>query len=41
VAAANPVDTALAIAAAVAGVAAIGTTLWMMAMLNTAINSQG
>src|SRR5215469_6562549 len=39
VAAANPVDTVLAIAAGVAGLAAIGTTIWMMVMLNTAINS--
>jgi hypothetical protein len=39
VAASSPVDTILAITAAVAGVAAIGTTIWMMVMLNTAINS--
>jgi hypothetical protein len=39
VAASSPVDTVLAIAAAVAGVAAIGTTIWMMVMLNTAIGS--
>jgi hypothetical protein len=32
-------DTVLAIAAAVTGVAAIGTTIWMMVMLNTAIQS--
>jgi hypothetical protein len=39
VAAANPLDTVLAIAALVAGVAAVGTTVWMMVMLNTAIQS--
>jgi hypothetical protein len=39
VSAANPLDTVLAIAAAVMGVAAIGTTIWMMVMLNTAIQS--
>ncbi|MGH8024634.1 MAG: hypothetical protein ACRED1_13680, partial [Limisphaerales bacterium] len=39
VAAANPLDTVLAIAAAVAGLAAIGTTIWMMATLSTAIQS--
>lgn len=39
VAAANPLDTVLAIAAAVAGLAAIGTTVWMMVTLSTAIQS--
>jgi hypothetical protein len=34
----SPFDTILAIAAAVAGLAAIGTTIWMMMYLNTSIN---
>jgi len=34
----SPVDTGLAIAAAVAGVVAIGTTIWMMIYLNSSIN---
>lgn len=39
VAAANPVDTMLAVGALVAGIAAIGTTIWMMVILNSAISS--
>lgn len=35
----SPLDTILAIAACVTGLAAIGTTLWMMYLLNNAINS--
>ncbi len=35
----SPVDKMLAIAAAVLGLAAIGTTIWMMMMLNNAVNS--
>ena len=35
----SPVDTILAIAAAVMGLAAIGTTAWMWMLLNNAINS--
>ena len=38
-AAVSPLDTILAIAACVTGLAAIGTTVWMMMLLNTAINS--
>jgi hypothetical protein len=34
----SPIDTILAIAAAVAGLAAIGTTIWMMMALNNSIN---
>jgi hypothetical protein len=34
----SPLDTILAIAAAVAGLAAIGTTVWMMMVLNNSIN---
>jgi hypothetical protein len=37
-AALSPFDTILAIAAAVAGLAAIGTTIWMMMVLNNSIN---
>jgi hypothetical protein len=37
--AASPFDTILAIAAAVAALAAVGTTVWMMMILNNAINS--
>jgi rod shape-determining protein MreC len=33
----SPVDTILAIAACVAGLAAIGTTVWMMLILNNSI----
>jgi hypothetical protein len=35
----SPVDKFLAIAAAVVGLAAIGTTVWMMLMLNAAVTS--
>jgi hypothetical protein len=35
----SPIDTILAIAACVAALAAIGTTIWMMILLNTAITS--
>jgi hypothetical protein len=35
----SPIDKILAIAAAVVGLAAIGTTVWMMLMLNAAVNS--
>jgi hypothetical protein len=38
VAAVSPLDTILAFAACITGVAAIGTTIWMMVMLNQAIN---
>ena len=38
-AAVNPLDKMLAIAAGVVGLAAIGTTLWMLLMLNAAVNS--
>ena len=37
-AALSPLDTILAIAAAVAGLAAIGTTIWMMMVLSNSIN---
>ena len=35
----STIDKILAIAAAIVGLAAIGTTVWMMLMLNTAVNS--
>ncbi len=35
----SPVDKILAIAAAVLGLAAVGTTVWMMLILNTAVTS--
>lgn len=35
----SPLDKILAIAAAVVALAAIGTTVWMMLMLNAALNS--
>jgi hypothetical protein len=35
----SPLDKMLAIAAGVVGLAAIGTTIWMMLMLNAAVNS--
>jgi hypothetical protein len=35
----SPFDNMLAIAAAVVGLAAIGTTVWMLLMLNNAVNS--
>ncbi len=35
----SPIDKILAIAAAIVGLAAIGTTVWMMMMLNAAVNS--
>jgi len=38
-AAVSPLDTILAIAACVAALAAVGTTVYMMTVLNTAINS--
>jgi hypothetical protein len=34
----SPIDKILAIAAAIVGLAAIGTTVWMMMMLNAAVN---
>jgi hypothetical protein len=37
--AASPLDTILAIAACVTALAAIGTSVWMMMILNDAINS--
>jgi hypothetical protein len=35
----SPIDKILAIAAAIMALAAIGTTVWMMMMLNAALNS--
>lgn len=35
----SPLDKILAIAAAVVALAAVGTTVWMLLMLNTALNS--
>ena len=35
----SPLDTILAFAAGVAALAAVGTTVWMMVVLNSAINS--
>jgi hypothetical protein len=35
----SPLDKMLAIAAGVVGLIAIGTTVWMMLMLNSAVNS--
>jgi hypothetical protein len=34
----SPLDTILAITAGIAGLAAIGTTIWMMMLLNNSIN---
>jgi hypothetical protein len=35
----SPLDTILAIAAGVAALAAVGTTVWMLFLLNSAISS--
>jgi hypothetical protein len=35
----SPIDTGLAIAAAVVALAAVGTTVWMMMLLNSAVTS--